>query len=273
MRLIRLAWLSAVFCAVAAAADYEISDYTATFTLIQGSPDVRVELDITYHILAGTKADGFKYVGDFEPFGLQGTDGRGNSIPVGIKRLRENQVYWIFPEAGPGYQRVVVTFGLRSALEGKRSSGNTLDMPWVGVFRVPVRRAVYKVVFPPGLTLQVSGARGFSRFTAGGSQVLSYEQEPLTAQTLDLSFTPGIADGVSHWARSNASLTFWIPLLALSSGLVAMIVVVIKKRREGYTWGDIFTSSGQGGASGGWAGGGCGGGGCGGGGCGGGCGG
>ncbi|MGC9971502.1 MAG: hypothetical protein ABSE56_13035 [Bryobacteraceae bacterium] len=236
------------------AQDYEISRYFASFRLIPGSADVDVQLDITYDILAGQKSDGFKYTGDYEPVNARGTDDRGGSIPVVVEHRREYMVYWTFPPVGLAQKGVSIQFRLRDVLSGTRSGGNLLSADWVGVFKIPVRRAVYEVVFPPGIVPPVP--EGFSRSQVGGCEVFTLIQKPLTQRKLSLRFTPGLVDA----ARNRHPDPEWFLVFVIFGVIVALVL-------------GLQLAASTRGESGGLSGGGCGGGGCGGGGCGGGCGG
>lgn len=164
----------------------------------------------------------------------------------------------------------MIQFTLRNVLTGT-STSNTLSAPWIGIFKVPVRYAVYNIVFPTGL------APDIRRMTPGdysrtsdpeGRVVLRATQSPLTQRELVVQFSPGIV----AMAPSNYQATSQVEvddfgtvlLLSLFGIIIAAIVGMLNYNKRKY--GRWLTSGGS-------SGGGCGGGGCGGGGCGGGCGG
>lgn len=246
--------LAAAFAPLAPAEECEVASYIARFELSEGSASADVTLDITYHVLSGEKSEGFKYVGDYEPANVRVMDEKGTPIPSGVHSRREYQIWWKFPPVGPGRKRVIVQFRLPGVLEGTRTEGNRVEADWAGVFGIPVRRAVYEVVFPPGVSPAVKDAK-FRRTRAGSQEVWSWEQAPLERERLSVRFTPGFTDVVEEPMSGGSLLA---PLGALGLAVV-LIGFVIK-----------YSGRGTGGGS---ADGGCGGGGCGGGGCGGGCGG
>jgi hypothetical protein len=173
-----LVWLLAAGLAQAAVPQAcEISNYVARFELSEGSASADVTLDITYHVLSGEKSEGFKYVGDYEPANVRVVDETGASIAWSVQSRREYQISWTFPPVGSGYKRAIVRFRLPGVLKGSREEGNEIDAEWAGVFKMPVRRAVYEVVFPPGVSPKVKAPK-FSRTRAGSQEVLSWERTP-----------------------------------------------------------------------------------------------
>ena len=266
MRPLAMALVACWLAAPAAAQEtrYEISYYDVTLTLSDGSADAEVELDVTYDVLEGVKSDGFKYVGLFQPVDVRAVDERGAPLRVGVEREREYLLRWVFPPVRGGSQRVIVRFRLRDVLSGTRAGGNELSAPWIGVFRVPVRRAAYTVIFPPGFRpeLRGRGAAKFTRRRVGSQESLVLLQEPLTQRDLLLRFTPGLVDH-SQPAMEGPPET-WPVMTVFGVAMVGLLAAVARRRYRG---------AGTGWSDGGCGGGGCGGGGCGGGGCGGGCGG
>ena len=172
---------------------YEVANYIGTLTLKEGSPDIDVELDVTYDVFEGVKSDGFKYVGTYEPSHLKGFDDAAKSVRVVLRRHRENQVYWVFPGVRSGKKRVVIQFTLHDVLTGTKAE-NLLSAPWIGIFKVSVRHAEYKIVFPGGVNpeIQSTTPNGFERTVVDGKIVLRLIQEPLTERAVSVRFAPGI---------------------------------------------------------------------------------
>lgn len=186
-----------VLCGVGCAQQeprYEVANYVGTLTLKEGSPDIDVELDITYDVFEGVKSDGFKYVGTYEPSHLKGFDDAGKSVRVVLRRHRENQVYWVFPAVRSGKKRVVIQFTLQDVIAGTKTE-NVLSAPWIGIFKVPVRRAEHKIVFPSGVNpeIQATTPSGFERTVIDGRVVLRLIQEPLTERAISVRFALGDA--------------------------------------------------------------------------------
>ena len=173
---------------------YEIAAYIGSLILKEGSADIDVELDVMYDVFEGVKSDGFKYVGSYEPSHLRGVDETGKPIRVVLRRHRENQIYWTFPGVRGGKKRVVIQFTLRDVL-ADTGVGRVLSAPWVGIFKVPVKHAEYKVIFPPGFNpkIQNTTPANFERVVANGRVILKLIQEPLTERAISIRFSQGDA--------------------------------------------------------------------------------
>lgn len=169
--------------------DYHISNYKARFELLKNSPDVLVTLDITYQIGNQPKSDGFKFVGNNKIVGLRCTDGSGENLRTETLSLRETKIVWHFSPVKNGIQRVFVNFRIRDLLAHRRQK-RILNADWVGVFRVPVRKAVYEVIFPvkyqPG-QLVVKPGSWTKNFHDGRYQIRMI-QTPLTQKKLYVEY-------------------------------------------------------------------------------------
>jgi hypothetical protein len=279
---------------------YDIASYRACIQLLAMSADADVTLDITYNVTSGPKSGGFKYVGMYSPINAWGIDETGASIRVDTKKDAEYQVYWSFPAIQSGVKRVIIHFRLQDVLVGDGSS-NTLNSKWIGIFKVPVRHAVYEIDFPPGFLPEYPSEMSdrFTRGRSGDRETLTFTQDPLADTGLSLRFSPGLvgapaqlqtnSDGISYpvspegadepvQARANSDNDSGFGGLILIIFLIAagaILFGIINRAGTGSNGkdssGDSSWSGFVGGCGGG--GGGCGGGGCGGGGCGGGCGG
>jgi hypothetical protein len=200
----------------AIAYDYELTSYEATFYLIENNPDAYVTLRIVYSVGDETKGDGFKFVGDHEISELSVTDGKGNLLECGTKKLRETRVEWFFPPVRNSEQTVIVSFRIHRVLSGMPWS-NSLDAPWVGVWRVPVKQATYRVVFPPGFQPETVSSKpaDHKRVTADGKEEITVFQPVLATKNFELWFSPGMVTRPS---------TFTIIVgIALSIGLILII--------------------------------------------------
>ena len=127
--------------------DYSIDNYEMTVESSERSSSVRVTLDITYAIRSGKKSTGFKYIGKADVTQLAGRDSEGKAIRTSVEYQRETRLNWSFPAAGPGKKRVIISFNLTDAITNAADS-NEFKAEWAGFFKVPVKRAVYRFVFP-----------------------------------------------------------------------------------------------------------------------------
>jgi len=244
MRKALLVLLSFLTFGVSAQADdpaYEINSYEARFVLLENSSDVLVTLDLTYHILDGVKSDGFKYVGSLEPVDAEATDGDGKALSIEILHHRENQVHWSFDPTGPGLKRVIVRFRLKNALTGNRDSGNTLNVPWAGVFKVPVHNAVYMVVLPPGMTPTRIEAPNFEQSEDGGRIRLRWAQDSLSTTAFSVQLTPGTVDAPIVDTPSSFP---WVPITLIGLFVAFIVFVVTQAGKATGTGGTKETSGG-----------------------------
>jgi len=250
-----------VLADMAFAERYEINDYRATFVLNgPGSAGARVRLEIEYDVQEGPKASGFKYTGAYCPLDVKGWSDDGEPVEVSVRRDREYRVGWAFPAVQSGRKHVTIEFTLSGVLSGTEASGNVLAAPWVGIFKVPVRRAEYVVVFPDSSAWQIRSTDGTGAVGDDGRFVWREVHEPLRDHRFQLAFSPGL---VTRQAREDSDAKGPLIALAISGAFIALLALLNHQQVKagGKSW---FTSSN--GKDGGWGG-------CGGGGCGGGCGG
>ena len=251
-------------------ASYVISNYELTFQLDDERSDAHVTMDITYRIESGTKSDGFKYIGNFEPSNLSGTEVDGPPLRLNVEHQRETRIVWRVTPTGRGEKRVRIDFTISGAIGGSLVE-NTLRTDWAGVFRVPIERAVYRVVLPLGWTGEriTTTPEGFTRGTVDGRPAIEVEQQPLRETSFVVTFGPGLVDrpvallAAGPRSRSNGSGSVFpfVPLIMVAVLLLFVIAAARAKRGKRGSDGS-WTSSCAGGSS---CSSGCGGGGCGGG--------
>ena len=271
----RVLFLLALTCLCSSAQDtedYDISRYVLSFETRANSPDVDVTMDITYAIRSGTKASGFKFVGYYHIANPSGKDESGNAIRVWVDKQRETRLNWSFAPAGRGEKRITLWFTIPSALSGDLQS-NALNVAWAGIFRVPVRDAMYRLVLPDDSERSFKAPGSAIVSVEDGRRVMEVHQIPLRNTAFQVEFSPGLvrnqatAMAVAQTPPSwDSQVVGWIFL-----GMIVLGFIWIMRRAQrarGYSgWGNSSGTSSCAGASS------CGGGGCGGGGCGGGCGG
>ena len=184
--------------------DYSIDNYELTVESRSGSSDALVTMDITYRIRSGSKSTGFKYIGNFAAEGLSGRDFDGKAIRTWIEHQRETKINWSFPPAGPGTKRVILTFTVTRAITNDSRDSNQFQAEWAGMFKVPVKRAVYRFVFPDksDRTVVCSPADYMTR-ERNNCRSIEVTQDPFKNATFEVTFWPRIVDAGS----SVASLT------------------------------------------------------------------
>ena len=205
-------WLFAVILGLTPRAgpeteEYVIEDYELTIEAQENRTDVRVNLDITYLIRSGEKSGGFKYIGRYQAWDLSGFDEEFRSVKTWVSRQRETRLNWSFPPAGPGRKRVRISF-MTNALTGSRQS-NALEAAWAGVFKVPVRRGTYRLVFPDNEARIVhTNPPNFIAATQDGRRCVEVTQAPLRDTAFRVTFSPGIvASDAAENRRRPASGT------------------------------------------------------------------
>jgi hypothetical protein len=261
--------------------DYSIDDYELTVESQAGSSTVLVTMDITYRIRSGRKSTGFKYIGNYEAEGLSGTDGEGKPIRTSIEHQRETRINWSFTPAGPGTKRIILTFKVPNALTNGSRDSNEFNAEWAGVFKVPVKQAIYRFVFPDNTHRNVvCTPADYTARERNNRRSIEMTQVPFKNATFEMTFWPRIVDAGSSIAslsstvrsRSSGGVGSGFVFAILVIVGIALIVIVGKAkrtRRRGSVWfsgsscagGSSCSSSSSCGSS------------CGGGGCGGGCGG
>ena len=254
--------------------DYDISHYTVSFDTREGSADVRVEMEITYRIRSGTKSTGFKFIGSHSAVNLTGRGADGTPLHAWVDRAGETRLNWSFDPAGPGEKKIVLTFDIPGALTGSRDS-NTLNISWAGLFRIPVRDAVYRLILPDDSERAISAGTGALIRVEGGRRIVEIRQDRIERQTFRVTFAPGLADNQRRSTqpssqRGNSERRIFLMMLVIILGILVFFVILAllaSKRAGGKKGSESGLFSSCAGASS------CGGGGCGGGGCGGGCGG
>ncbi|MGA2613028.1 MAG: hypothetical protein ABSG38_06215 [Spirochaetia bacterium] len=240
---------------------YHLSSYRASFELIEGSPDVRVTLWITYSIGNITKSDGFKYVGDGQVADLRCTDEKGDVLASRVASQKGTRLDWLFPATSQGDRKVRVQFRL---LDYLRSIEGFVffDADWAGVFRVPVENAVYELIVPGSEKPTLGSVQPSSYFILPSDRgwVVTAAQVAVRETRFSVRFKSAafpVAPLTSMESLYRRDRNIFIFIGVAAAGLLGG-VILIGIRRANSPEGLADTG-----------GGGCGGGGCGGGGCGG----
>jgi hypothetical protein len=257
--------------------DYTVSRYELTVEL-RTNLSARVTMDLTYRIRSGAKSEGFKYIAQIQPQDVDGFEDDGSPMRMSVERQRETLIRWRFKPAGRGEKRVRVRFTVPDAFFGS-AAANFFEAPWAGVFRIPVERAIYRLVGPEGWTPQSMQTRpaGSRETTYEGRPAVEVEQQPLRETSFSVTVQPGIVShDVPAPSRAAAALRpdsssgdgsgNVILMVALVVGFIVIASIARKKKKgqEGADGGS-FAGSCAGGSScssscgGGGCGGGCGG--------------
>lgn len=181
--------LSLIFASCSRSPNYEISQYRATFELFKNSLDVGVRLEITYKIGDSYKSDGFKFVGNNPVSDLScGTD-TGEPLNSEIKQMRETKILWYFPKVKNCSKTVIANFKLKNFLR-KIDKKYILDAKWAGIFKVPVERSTFEVIFPEDVDPKIAKAipSFYNKDKTGGRYSVLARQEPLSIRELYIEY-------------------------------------------------------------------------------------
>ncbi len=264
---------------------YTIEDYRAVFSPAEYGSDVRVRLEILYDVGVAPKSDGFKYVGTKGIKNVACTDGGGRKLRCKISHESEERIDWYFPAVHNTKQAVVVEFTQVDALEW-RNGKYVLDFPWVGVFRVPVKKVRYEMLFPAGMNpVELKATPAQARVsTIDGRTLVTFTQSPLMyhefrveyalkhgANTIPMDRPDSRSEDESQSNGINAGTIIGYLIMFVFASLILFSIILKIAKKKGWSLGGLadydFGGHGDsGGCSGGDCSGGCGG-------CGGGCGG
>jgi hypothetical protein len=171
--------------------DYDVTTCCLTLRVQKNSADVWADLDVTYNIRGGQKSDGYRYVGKTNVADYTCTDGEGKALVAKIDRRHGNNLVWFFPEKTSGSQRIIAHYRLPDLLQSENGK-TTMDVPWAGVWRIPVQHFSVDVVFPEKTTpTVVSIAPSQYEYTqrkVDERWVVHQEQVPLKTRPYRLEF-------------------------------------------------------------------------------------
>lgn len=171
-------------------AEYDISSYSAVFEPVAGTTDVMVTLNIEYHVTSGVKSGGFKFIGICDVTEISAEDGYGNTVQVMHSRLEENKLEWFFDETAAGDSRtIIVRFVLNDCLQ-KQAALYSFKAYWAGVFRVNVKNAEYRFIFPGSEkpVIESCSQADYSLEKNSGKWELVVMQSPLSRSDFIISY-------------------------------------------------------------------------------------
>jgi hypothetical protein len=176
-------------CAQSPVYKYGVSEYKATIDLSNTSSDAKVTLDITYNIGDQYKSDGFKFVANNEAEDLACYSDSGEKLKAEIQHLRETKLVWYFPAVKNTIKTVRVSFTLKDQLK-KTGDNNSLLATWIGIFRIPVKRAVYEVILPSNIEPKelIVKPSAFNSYYESGRCHIVVSQSPLKQKELYIEY-------------------------------------------------------------------------------------
>ena len=174
---------------------YEIEVYVATITLADRSEVMDVDLEIFYRIEGVTVSRGSHSIGRHQVFNIFGNDER-SLLDVYLLEGKENKLVWSFSPVSSGEEKVWIKFKLKGALSYEKRS-NILSLPWVGDFKIPVRYAQYRVVFPIGVHPEIQNASSpynMEEDKYGRSVLIVDQNYPSVEPGITIVFSPAIVE-------------------------------------------------------------------------------
>ena len=213
--------------------DYTIDNYELTIQSFAGRSDAAVTMDITYLINSGRKSTGFKYIGPYAAQQLSGADDTGNPMRTWVSQERETKLNWSFASTGPGRKRIIISFTIPGFISDGPRDGNTLVADWAGVFKVRVRRAAYRFIFPDDIERTIATNMTIdSNVVDRGKRRIEAIQQPLSKTLFKVDFSPRIAKGAppalaatNRTGGSSGGDSGWI--IAVVFGVIMVIVGAI----------------------------------------------
>lgn len=191
-------------------ASTSISHYEATFEVIANHKnefrDIKAELKVTYHIDEEVKAGGMKFIEAQSVEAVQVKDGEGKPLrfQVSLSGKRYSKISWHFPGINEGTQVVIVSFKIPDAITiigGK----NYFRAYWVGSWKIPVDRALYRFIFPEGYSHQecsVYPQYEYKEKVVEERKQVEVPIAPLRGESFSLAFSPSFME----WKRAEKAI-------------------------------------------------------------------
>lgn len=169
--------------------NYAVSDYKATFFMPSKGSDVKVDLAINYQIGNESKSDGFKFVGKNEVADVSCVTGSGDKCTIEIQHLKETKVIWHFSPVRNMTKAVKVSFVIKDQLR-REGTTNVFVASWAGIFRVPVEKATYEIIFPQDMNPNIIQASpgAYEKNCSFGVCTLAVTQMPLVNRELAVKY-------------------------------------------------------------------------------------
>ena len=178
-------------------ASSSLSSYEANFEVIENVQgrltDVQVELKLTYGAYDREQTRDMKLVEADSIEAVEVIDGAGN--PLGFKIIpgtKESKIIWNLNGEAAKDREVIVRFKLPNAITEKEGR-SVFGAYWVGGWVVPVEKAHYRFIFPPGYTYRecsVYPQYGYEAKAAGEKREVAITIAPLKGESFALAFEP-----------------------------------------------------------------------------------
>ena len=174
-----------------------LSSYEANFEVIENVQgrltDVKVELKLTYGDYDREQTRDMKLVEADSVEAVEVIDGAGK--PLGFKVIpgtKESKIIWDLKGEGDKAREVIVRFKLPNAITEKEGR-SVFGAYWVGGWVIPVEKAHYRFIFPPGYTYRecsVYPQYGYEAKAAGEKREVTITIAPLKGESFALAFEP-----------------------------------------------------------------------------------
>jgi TolA-binding protein len=178
-------------------ASSSLSSYEANFEVIENVQgrltDVQVELKLTYGDYDREQTRDMKLVEADSIEAVEVIDGAGN--PLGFKIIpgaKESKIIWDLNGEAAKDREVIVRFKLPNAITEKEGR-SVFGAYWVGGWVVPVEKAHYRFIFPPGYAYRecsVYPQYGYEAKAAGEKREVAITIAPLKGESFALAFEP-----------------------------------------------------------------------------------
>jgi len=184
-----------------ARASATLSSYEARFEVIADANnkfgDVLVELKLAYGDDGVSQTKDMKIIEAAVVKDVAVTDGKGKKLGFTVKPgEKESAIIWDLTSVQEGNQAVIIRFKLPGAVTTKEGR-NIFGAYWVGGFIVPVEKALYRFIFPPGYSFKecsVYPQYGYEEKIVDGKKEVSVAIAPLKGESFALAFTPDFGE-------------------------------------------------------------------------------
>ncbi|HPS58768.1 MAG TPA: hypothetical protein PK514_11745 [Spirochaetota bacterium] len=221
-------------------AEYDISSYSAVFEPVADTGNVKVTLNIEYHVTSGVKSGGFKFIGICDVTEISAEDGYGNPVQVMHSGLEENKLEWFFDGTAAGNSRtIIVRFVLNDCLQ-KQEALYTFKAYWAGVFRANVKNAEYRFIFPGSEkpVIEACSQADYSVEKNSGKWELIIVQSPLTRHDFIVSYgaqNQQIGDAGITGDNDKSTWSTWLVKIYYNHFewllmLIAVVIAIIKNK-------------------------------------------
>ena len=177
-------------------------------------------------------------IGTLSPTAVEGSEDDGRPMRVSVERQRETLIRWRFTPSGVGDKHVHVRFSIPMVTGDDSSS--TVNAPWAGIFKVPVERAVYRLLLPDDWPEGTIASRppSHTRTFVDGLRAVEIEQRPLADTTFGATLQPGVIRNATIAAvrapseSGNIDSDGTVLQFLANAILVAIAVAVFNARRS-----------------------------------------